>query len=314
MQNGHNTSTVIRRSYKTKNGNVTNTSCATVEALNRNIVRSAMTAPYLQKEEELDLILRWKGERDNKALTELVRAHMRLVISISSKFKHYNLPMTDLVQEGCVGLLEAAERFDTGKEVRFSTYATWWVRASIQDYILRNWSIVRGGTSSAQKSLFFNLRRLRAQISAEDRSLSKGEVYSRISNEIGVSVNDVETMDFRFSAVDNSLSAPVAQDEENSVSKMDLLVDENPLQDALVEEAIDGRRRSYWIKKALQVLNPRELQIIQTRRLSDEGVTLESLGLMLGISKERVRQIEARAIQKLRVELLSYNEMSAYHF
>ena len=158
MQNGHNTSTVIRRSYKTKNGNVTNTSCATVEALNRNIVRSAMTAPYLQKEEELDLILRWKGERDNKALTELVRAHMRLVISISSKFKHYNLPMTDLVQEGCVGLLEAAERFDTGKEVRFSTYATWWVRASIQDYILRNWSIVRGGTSSAQKSLFFNLR------------------------------------------------------------------------------------------------------------------------------------------------------------
>ena len=140
--------------------------------ISRNIMKSAMAAPYLEREEEQNLVARWKEKCDNEALHQITRAHMRLVISISAKFKRYNLPLSDLVQEGCVGLLEAAARFDPAREVRFSTYATWWIRASIQDYILRNWSIVRGGTSSAQKSLFFNLRRLRAKISAENQSLS----------------------------------------------------------------------------------------------------------------------------------------------
>lgn len=283
------------------------------EALSRNIMRSAMNAPYLEKQEELDLILRWKNDNDNRALHKITQAHMRLVISIATKFKRYALPMSDLVQEGCVGLLEAAARFDPNRGVRFSTYATWWIRASIQDYILRNWSIVRGGTSSAQKSLFFNLRRLRAQLSSENQKITREEIYSKISEKIGVSINDVEMMDSRFSSNDNSLSSPISQDEESNVSKMDLLVDNNPLQDELIGDDIDNERRSVWIKKALHVLNERELQIINKRRLNDDGVTLESLGTILGISKERVRQIEARAIQKLRVELLSYNEMAAYN-
>jgi len=281
--------------------------------LDRNLVRSAMRVPYLERDEELSLALRWRDQGDSDALNQITQAHMRLVISIASKFKRYNLPMADLVQEGFVGLLEAAKRFDPARDVRFSTYAIWWIRASIQDYILRNWSIVRGGTSSAQKSLFFNLRRLRAKLAAEDQTLSKEQIYERISDQIGVSVSDVETMDFRFSGSDNSLSAPMVQDDESSASRMEFLVDDAPLQDEIVEGDIDNKRRADWIKKALSVLNARELEIIRTRRLNDENVTLESLGETLGISKERVRQIEARAMQKLRSALLAINDAGAYY-
>src|SRR5699024_7164058 len=158
--------------------------------------------------------------------------------------------------------------------------------------------IVRGGTSSAQKSLFFNLRRLRAKLTSENQQLSKEELYKQISKQVGVSVNDVEALDFRFSAIDNSLSAAVSQDEDNNMQKIDMVVDQAPLQDEVVEENIDSFRRKEWLTNALDVLNERELTIIRTRRLSDENVTLESLGLSLGISKERVRQIEARALQK----------------
>ncbi|WJW79578.1 RNA polymerase factor sigma-32 [Bartonella sp. TP] len=284
------------------------------QQLNRTILKASMSAPYLGKEEELNLVARWRGNDESEALHEITTAHMRLVISIAAKFRRYNLPIGDLVQEGCIGLLEAAARFDPQREVRFSTYATWWIRASIQDYILRNWSIVRGGTSSAQKSLFFNLRRLRAKLTAENKNLSKDELYNKISSKLGVSVQDVETMDFRFSSNDNSLSSPVVQDEDVTIQKIDMLADPMPLQDQLVERSIDGKRRSLWLQKALRVLNARELQIIQTRRLGEDHVTLESLGLTLGISKERVRQIEARAIQKLRTALLAHNEQTAYYF
>jgi len=281
-------------------------------ALNRDIVRWAMKAPYLERGEEYDLAVKWKTDSDERALHKIASAHMRLVIAIASKFKSYNLPMPDLAQEGYVGLLEAADRFEPERDVRFSTYATWWIRASIQDYILRNWSIVRGGTSSAQKALFFNLRRLRTKLSQEDENLSKEEIYSRISDKIGVSVSDVETMDFRLTGSDNSLSAPMSQDDSGSASKMDFLVDQGPLQDEIVEHEIDSKRRGQWLKKALKVLNARELHIIKTRRLCDEGKTLEALGEELGISKERVRQIESRAMDKLRQALLEAHEIEAY--
>jgi len=281
-------------------------------ALNRDIVRWAMNAPYLERGEEYNLALKWKTDSDQAALHKIASAHMRLVIAIAAKFKSYNLPMPDLVQEGYVGLLEAADRFEPERDVRFSTYATWWIRASIQDYILRNWSIVRGGTSSAQKALFFNLRRLRTKLTQEDETLTREEIYNRISDKIGVSVNDVEVMDFRLTASDNSLSSPLSQDDSGSAAKIDFLVDQNPLQDEIVESEIDNQRRSQWLKKALKVLNERELHIIKTRRLSDEGKTLESLGEELGISKERVRQIESRAMEKLRQALLSTHEAEAY--
>lgn len=280
--------------------------------LNRDIVRWAMNAPYLEREEEHTLAVQWKDDNNQVALHKIASAHMRLVIALAAKFRRFNLPMADLVQEGYVGLLEAAARFEPARDVRFSTYATWWIRASIQDYILRNWSIVRGGTSSAQKALFFNLRRLRAKIAQEDDSLTRDEIYRRISMQFGVSVNDVATMDFRLTSFDNSLNAPLAQEDEGAATRMDVLVDDGPLQDEVVEHEIDDSRRSKWLGEALKVLNQRELHIIRMRRLNEDSVTLEWLGVELGISKERVRQIENRALEKLRDALLQKNEQDAY--
>ena len=240
-----------------------------------------------------------RREQDQEALHKITTAHMRLVISMASKFRNFGLPMNDLIQEGHVGLLEAAARFEPAREVRFSTYATWWIRASMQDYILRNWSIVRGGTSSAQKALFFNLRRLRARLAQSGATPSQSSIHRQISDALGVSEKDVALMDARLSGPDTSLSAPVS-DEEGGSARMDFLVDDQPLQDEIVEEIIDEKRRSDWLRKALEILNDREKRIIKRRRLSEDGATLESLGVELGISKERVRQIENRALEKLR--------------
>ncbi len=282
------------------------------KSLGRNMMRSAMQAPYLERQKEHDLALRWKDKRDDEAMHQIAAAHMRLVIAIANRFKRFKMPLGDLVQEGYVGLLEAAARFEPDREVRFSTYATWWIRASIQDYILRNWSIVRGGTSSSQKALFFNLRRLRAKLVQDDSALSKQDIFRTIAEKLGVSVHDVETMDFRFSSSDNSLSVSVSENSDNSIAKMDALVDDSPLPDALIEQAIDSQRRTQWLYDALQILNERELEIIRFRRLNEEGATLEVLGEKLGISKERVRQIEARALQKLRSALLTVHSADAY--
>jgi RNA polymerase sigma-32 factor len=229
---------------------------------------------------------------------------MRLVIAIAARFRNFGLPMSDLIQEGHVGLLEAAARFEPERDVRFSTYATWWIRASIQDYILRNWSIVRGGTSSAQKALFFNLRRLRARLAQSSDPRPRMVIFQEIASAIGVSAADVEVMDSRLSGPDMSLNAPLRETEGSAADRQDFLVDGVPLPDETVGEAIDGERRLTWLRSALTVLNERELRIVRERRLKDEGATLESLGESLGISKERVRQIENRALEKLRAALL----------
>ncbi len=269
----------------------------------RRFVRAAMNAPYLAKDEEQTLAQRWRNEGDEAALHRLTHAHMRLVIAIAARFRHFGLAMSDLIQEGHVGLLEAAARFEPDRDVRFSTYATWWIRASIQDYILRNWSIVRGGTSSTQKALFFNLRRLRAKLGQGPSPLSEPELHQRIAEAIGVSENDVAVMDARLSAPDSSLNAP-AIESEGSAERQDFLVSDAPLQDETVGEAIDSEKRSRRLKAALEVLSERELKIVRERRLREEGATLEALGLALGISKERVRQIESRALEKLRAALI----------
>jgi RNA polymerase sigma-32 factor len=271
------------------------------------MIRAAMRAPYLERAEEHDLAVRWKEQQDQEALHRITTAHMRLVISMAAKFRHFGLPMSDLIQEGHVGLLEAAARFEPEREVRFSTYATWWIRASIQDYILRNWSIVRGGTSSAQKALFFNLRRLRARLAQGSELLSSAAIYREIAAALGVPEADVAMMDSRLSGPDTSLNAPLG-DEGGAVSdRQDFLVSGDPLPEEVVGDAIDFERRSGWLNTALGALNERELKIIRERRLREEGATLESLGERLGISKERVRQIENRALEKLRVALVREN-------
>jgi len=270
----------------------------------RRFVRAAMKAPYLERQEEHDLAVKWRDDKDQTALHKLTSAHMRLVIAIAGRFRNFGLPMSDLIQEGHVGLLEAAARFEPDRQVRFSTYATWWIRASIQDHILRNWSIVRGGTSSSQKALFFNLRRLRAKLAQRPSDKPRQTMFNEIAGALGVATKDVELMDSRLSGPDASLNAPITESENDASTRQDFLVDNAPQPDETVQEQIDTERRTSWLYSALSVLNERELRIVKERRLQENGATLESLGTSLGISKERVRQIEARALSKLRDALV----------
>jgi RNA polymerase sigma-32 factor len=274
---------------------------------NLDYIRTSMNEPMLERDHELDLARRWKNNRDEKALHEMVTSYTRLVVSIASRFRNYGLPMGDLIQEGNVGLMQAAERFDPEREVRFSTYASWWIRAAIQDYILRNWSIVRTGTTAAQKSLFFNFRRLRAKI--ENRTEREGldnAGREQIAKELGVAVSDVESMEGRLAGTDHSLNATVGEDGDSEWQ--DFLEDGNPNPEEIVIGMKDAKTRSAWLKKALNGLSDRERTIIKERHLGYETVTLEDLGKTLGISKERVRQLEQRAMDKLRVSMSRHSE------
>ncbi|KQU52777.1 RNA polymerase subunit sigma-70 [Bosea sp. Leaf344] len=282
-----------------------------IAGVDRNFVKAAMAAPFLEREEEQDLAQRWRGLGDQAAMHKLTSAHMRLVIAMATRFRHYGLPLADLIQEGHVGLLEAAARFEPAREVRFSTYATWWIRASMQDYILRNWSIVRGGTSSAQKALFFNLRRLRARLTRGGEERMSDAAYGAIAARIGVSRADVASMDARLSGPDLSLNAPIGEDDGSGAERMDLLPDTGVLQDETVGNGIDSDRRLAWLQDALAVLSERELRIVRERRLVEEACTLDALGHRLGISKERVRQIENRALEKLKRALLDRHPQGA---
>jgi RNA polymerase sigma-32 factor len=269
---------------------------------NRRFIRESMSAPLLSRDHELDLARRWRDLGDERALHELVQAYMRLAISNASRFKNYGLPMGDLVQEGVVGLMQAAARFEPERDVRFSTYAAWWIRSAMQDYILRNWSVVRTGTTAAQKSLFFNLRRLRAKID-DGAGPSLGDAgRSFIAEALSVSVEDVEAMEMRLTGGDQSLNATISAQGEDAWQ--DFLADERPNPEEIVSESWDTRTRSEWLASSLSELSDRERTIIRERRLREDGRTLEELGVKLGISKERVRQIEHRALMKLKAAML----------
>lgn len=275
----------------------------TTQQANLRYIRAAMDAPLLEKEHELDLARRWKDNKDEKALHELVSSYTRLVIAIASKFKNYGLPIGDLIQEGNIGLMEAAARFEPALENRFSTYATWWVKAQIQDYVLRNWSIVRTGTTASQKSLFFNLRRLRAKIDGQSaRAYLDTDAVEKIAEELGVAPKDVLEMEARMNGGDQSLNNPIGED--GADEWQDFLPDQAPNPEEVVIGMRDNKTRSAWLGEALSELSPRERTIIEERRMNDEVVTLEDLGKQLGISKERVRQLEQRAMDKLKASLL----------
>lgn len=276
---------------------------AGVDELGRGFAEAARSAPYLEREEERALAARWREARDENALHALARAHLRLVMAVATRYRRYGLPLQDLVQEGNVGMLEAAARFEPSRDVRFSTYASWWIRAAIQDYVLRNWSIVRGGTSSGQKALFFNLRRIRARL-AQRGGAPGPTFYDDLARALGASRGDVERMDARLSSPDLSLNAPAAAgDGREETERMELLVDSAATPDIVVEAAMDGDRRRVALREALSGLAPRERRIIDRRRLAEEPDTLETLGAELGVSKERVRQLEARALEKLRAAM-----------
>ncbi len=265
-------------------------------------IRSAMDEPMLERAHELDLARRWREKGDEKALHELTRSYTRLVVAIAAKFKNYGLPMGDLIQEGNIGMMEAAARFEPDMENRFSTYATWWVRAQIQDYVLRNWSIVRTGTTSAQKSLFFNLRRLRAKLDGQSaRDYLDTEGAASIAKELDVTPKEVTDMESRLNGGDKSLNNPVG--EPGETEWQDLLVSPTPTPEDAVTARKDNATRTEWLAQALDILEPRERAIILKRHLGEDSSTLEVLGKELGVSKERIRQLEHRALGKLKTAL-----------
>ena len=264
-------------------------------------VRNAMSTPLLTREREQMLARRWRDFGDEAALHELVGAYTRLVAGMASKFRNYGLPMADLMQEGVVGLMQAAGRFEPERDIRFSTYASWWIRSAMQDYILRNWSIVRTGTTSTQKSLFFNLRRLRARIEGRTGQPLDDAGRELIATDLNVPKRAVESMEGRLVGSDRSLDAPVGEDGDENW--LNFLADDRPTPEDNAMEHLDGDRRTRWIEDALDQLPRREARIVRARLLMDETLTLEELGQELGVSKERVRQLEARALSKLRRNL-----------
>ncbi|MDW4499015.1 RNA polymerase factor sigma-32 [Sulfitobacter sp. D35] len=271
-----------------------------------NLSRQAMKAELLDAETELKLAYAWRDEGDEAALHRLITAYMRLAVSMAAKFKRYGAPMNDLVQEAGLGLMKAADKFDPDRGVRFSTYAVWWIKASIQDYVMRNWSMVRTGSTSSQKSLFFNMRRVQARLERE--SAAAGEVLDRhqlrqmISTEIGVPLHDVEMMEGRLSGSDFSLDATQSTEDEGR-SWVDALEDDSAQAAETVEQRHDTLQLRDWLIQAMSDLNERERFIVRERKLRDAPRTLESLGQELSLSKERVRQLEAAAFAKMRKSL-----------
>lgn len=271
--------------------------------MDRRHIQNAMREKMLERDEEYDLAVRWRDHQDDKALDQFIRPYMRLAISIASRFKAYGLPMGDLIQEGNVGLMQAANRFDPDREVRFSTYASWWIKASIQDYILRNWSIVRTGTTAAHKSLFFNFKRMKAKIDDLREGPLSQQNREKLASEMGVRIQDVELMEGRLSGVDRSLNAPIGEGE--GFQWQDTLESDAPTPDEEVQHQVDTQKTKAIIKRAMRGLTEREIMIVSKRQLTADSVTLASLGEKLGISKERVRQIEAQAMKKLKARLVS---------
>lgn len=273
--------------------------------------RRAMGAELLDAETERALALAWRDRRDEAALHRLVMAYMRLAISMASKFRRYGAPMNDLIQEAGLGLMKAADRFDPDRGVRFSTYAVWWVKASIQDYVMRNWSMVRTGSTSSQKALFFNLRRVQARLEREAEAagemLAPHEIRARVALDVGVPLADVEMMEGRLSGMDFSLNAVQGAEDEGR-EWIDVLEDEGPQASEQVARAHDARRLRDWLGEAMGGLTPRERYIIAERKLRAQPRTLESLGEELRLSKERIRQLESQAFGKMRRRLEARGE------
>ncbi len=278
--------------------------------------RKAMKAELLDAETELRLAYAWRDQRDEKALHRLITAYMRLAISMAAKFRRYGAPMNDLIQEASLGLMKAADKFDPDRGVRFSTYAVWWIKASIQDYVMRNWSMVRTGSTSSQKALFFNMRRVQAKLEREaearGESLDGHQLRHMIATEVGVPLADVEMMEGRLSGSDFSLNATQSSDEDGR-EWIDALEDDSAQAAEQVEGSHDAAYLRNWLISAIQNLNARERFIVTERKLREAPRTLESLGEELGLSKERVRQLEAAAFTKMRRSLETQSR-EVHHF
>jgi RNA polymerase sigma-32 factor len=259
--------------------------------------------PMLTPDEEYMLAKRWQQHQDSDAAEKLVTSHLRLVARIAMGYRGYGLPIGEVISEGNVGLMQAVKRFDPEKGFRLATYAMWWIRASIQEYILRSWSLVKMGTTAAQKKLFFNLRRAKSQLQALDEGDLRPDQVKAIATKLGVPEEDVVSMNRRLGG-DASLNAPIRAEAESG-EWQDWLVDETPTQeDRLVEDEELERRKSY-LSSAMSVLNDRERRVFEQRRLAEEPATLEELSEEFGVSRERIRQIEVRAFEKVQKAVTS---------
>ncbi len=260
-------------------------------------LQSIRKFPMLSQDREYQLAKAWREEGDVEAAHSLVTSHLRLVAKIAMGYRGYGLPVAELISEGNVGMMQAIKRFDPEKGFRLATYAMWWIRASIQEYILHSWSLVKIGTTAAQKKLFFNLRKLKGQMSAIDDGDLSPEQVRKIASRLDVPEQDVVQMNRRLAAHDNSLNAPLRQDGEGEWQ--DWLVDDSPDQEASFAENEELTRRRALLGEAMATLNEREQHILRERRLKEDPTTLEDLSHSYGISRERVRQIEVRAFEKL---------------
>jgi RNA polymerase sigma-32 factor len=260
--------------------------------------------PILAPEEEYMLAKRWTEHQDTDAAARLVNSHLRLVAKIAMGYRGYGLPTAELISEGNIGLMQGVKKFEPERGFRLATYAMWWIRASIQEYILRSWSLVKMGTTAAQKKLFFNLRRMKNKIDAFEDGDLKPEDVTKIATDLGVSEEDVVSMNRRMAmGGDTSLNVPLRDDSEGSWQ--DFLVDSEPLQDERVAEAEETKIRHDLLVEALGALNERERHILTERRLTDEPKTLEELSQVYDVSRERIRQIEVRAFEKLQKALMN---------
>lgn len=259
--------------------------------------------PMLEPEEEYMLAKRWVDHEDSKAAHQLVTSHLRLAAKIAMGYRGYGLPQAEVISEANVGLMQAVKRFDPEKGFRLATYAMWWIRASIQEYILRSWSLVKLGTTSAQKKLFFNLRKAKARIGALEEGDMRPENVARIASDLNVTEEEVISMNRRLSGGDASLNATVSADGEGSMQWQDWLEDEDADQASDYEARDELETRRDMLIEAIAVLNDREKDILTQRRLMDNPVTLEDLSGTYGVSRERIRQIEVRAFEKLQARM-----------
>lgn len=268
-----------------------------------NMVRylqSIRKYPILTQEEEYALAIKYQKTKDSKIAYKLVTSHLRLVVKVVSKYKGYGLPLSEMISEGNVGLLYAVDKFEPEKGFRFSTYALWWIKASVQKYILNSWSLVKIGTTAAQKKLFFNLRKIKNKMNVmDDRELS-ADILNDIAATLDVNVQDVTDMNMRLKSHDGSLNSVIDSSSDSGAEWMDFIADNKPSQEDVLAYSETMKQRRQMFNQALGCLNPREKDILFKRRLCEKAITLDDLSKTYAISKERVRQIELNSIKKIR--------------
>ncbi len=280
--------------------------------ISNNLIELSKKGEILEKSDEFFLINDWRNKRNPKSLQRILNAYLRLSVSYARKYSSYGLPIDDLIHEGVLGIMHALDKFDTSKDFRLSTYASWWIRASIQDYILKNWSVVRTGSTASQKALFFNLKKIKQQINDVSREFMGQDELNKVSNMLNVKSIEIQNMESRLSGGDLHLNQKVDNESENDL--MSLLADERQNPQDSYEELNDNKIKKDFINKAINTLSEREKTIIKLRKFREKSITLDELGQMLKISKERVRQIETKALEKLKKSLLDISQQNQEFF